>query len=329
MAIEEASGGKLELCIPNITGFSLSSPLNEEEIVKGSQLTFCTDDTDEQLFTAFVVVATVQKLGKQAVERYIKRVELKRFPSDVLISAARRLLVEVYGRDFGMTSAVEVRRFGVRPPPWPEPFVAAIPLPLVLEMGIVPIPSLTIGNRTKPGAYVERGWALLTRSLLYEFVKALYFRVIEERVEPLAKDLATMYNLPIVEPEKLGLRRVVIKMRSKDQTVATSLHEDPPCMKAIMEALKRGENLPHAARFAITTYLLKRGWDVEQIVDLFRNAPDFNEKITRYQVQHIAGRAGGRKEYNVPNCETMRQWGLCVANCGVKNPLQYLRRVKT
>ncbi|RFA97281.1 DNA primase large subunit PriL [Pyrobaculum aerophilum] len=104
---------------------------------------------------------------------------------------------------------------------------------------------------------------------------------------------------------------------------------DPPCMKAILDALKAGENLPHTARFAIATYLLHKGWEVEQIVDLFRTSPDFNEKITRYQVQHIAGQVGGRKEYAVPSCETMNSWGLCPTNlgCGVKNPLQYGRRV--
>jgi len=321
MAVEES------LCIPNVTRFS--SSLSEEEIIKGSQLTFCTDDTDEQLFTAFVVVAAYQKLGRQAIERYIKCVELKRLPPDILIYTAKRLLVEIYDNDFGVASATETKRIGIKPPLWPEPFIASVPLPLILEMGIVPMPSLSVGNRAKPGAYVERGWVLLTRSLLYEFVKALYFAVIEKRVEPLAKDLVTMYNLPIVEPEKLGLRRVVIKTRHVEgQKAVTTSHRDPPCMTAILEALKRGENLPHAARFAITTYLLKRGWDVEQIVELFRNAPDFNEKITRYQVQHIAGKVGGRKEYAVPNCETMRQWGLCVATCNVRNPLQYLKRVK-
>jgi DNA primase large subunit len=99
-------------------------------------------------------------------------------------------------------------------------------------------------------------------------------------------------------------------------------------MQAIMDAIKRGENVSHTARFAITAYLLKRGWGVDEVVELFRSSPDFNEKITRYQVQHIAGQVGGRKEYSVPNCETMRSWGLCPTNlgCGVRNPIQYGRR---
>ena len=310
-----------ELCIPNITKFS--SSVGEEDVVRGSKMAFCESENDELAFTAFIIVATAQRLGKQAVERYIKRVELKRLPPDVLISAARRLLVEIYDRDFGVAPASEARRLGIRPPPWPEPFVAVAPFPLVLEAGVVPMPSLQFSGRSRPGAYVERGLVLMTRTLLYEFVKSLYFIVVEKRVEPLARDLIAMYNLPNVEPEKLGLRRIVVKTRVAEGRVVNTPHGNPPCMTAILEALKRGENLPHTARFAIATYLLKRGWDVEQIVELFRNAPDFNEKITRYQVQHIAGRAGGRKEYNVPSCKTMKEWGLCVANCGIKSPLQY------
>jgi len=312
----------MELCIPDITHFSTS--LEADEIIRASQLTFCESESDTTAFTAYIIVASAQKLGRQAIEKYIKRVELKRLPPDVLLGAAKRLLVEIYDSDFGVVPASEARRLNIKPPPWPEPFVAMAPLPLVLEAGVVPMPSLQLGDRSRPGAYVERGWALLTRWMLYEFTKALYFKVIEERVEPLAKDLVAMYNLPIIEPERLGLRRVIVKTRpAKNQAATTTAHEDPPCMKAILDALKAGENLPHTARFAITTYLLKRGWDVEQIVDLFRNAPDFNEKITRYQVQHIAGKVGGRKEYAVPSCKTMREWGLCIANCGVKNPLQY------
>jgi len=315
----------MELCVPNVTHFSTS--LEVDEIIRASQLTFCESESDAVAFTAYIIVASAQKLGKQAVERYIKRVELKRLQPDALLSAARRLLVEIYDRDFGVAPAAEAKRLGIKPPPWPEPFVAVAPLPLVLEMGIVPIPSLQLGDKSRPGAYVEKGFVLMTRYVLYEFVKSLYFKAVEERVEPLAKDLVAMYNLPLVEPEKLGLKQFVVKMRpAKNQAVAVATHGDPPCMRAILDALKRGENLPHTARFAITTYLLKRGWDVEQIVDLFRNAPDFNEKITRYQVQHIAGRAGGRKEYAVPSCKTMREWGLCITNCGIKNPLEYGRK---
>lgn len=84
--------------------------------------------------------------------------------------------------------------------------------------------------------------------------------------------------------------------------------------------------MPHFVRFAPATFLIHAGWSVDQIVDLFRNAPDFDEKTTRYQVEHIAGRRGGGKRYDPPSCRRMRQEGLCVADCGVGHPLELLRR---
>jgi DNA primase large subunit len=107
----------------------------------------------------------------------------------------------------------------------------------------------------------------------------------------------------------------------------------PPCIKKIYDAMLKGENLSHHERFAIATFLIALGASTEYIVDLFRNLPDFNEKITRYQIEHLAGKKGSGKRYSPYNCENMRSRGLCVADCGVKHPLSYyyreLRKLKS
>lgn len=172
---------------------------------------------------------------------------------------------------------------------------------------------------------VVKGWVLLRIDELERILEEAY----EEKILKLAsrEDVGYIINT-LSKIEKISI--ILEKLRSyRPIAVRPATHgETPPCMAAIIDALKRGENLPHVARFAIVTYLLKIGWDVEQIVDLFRSSPDFNEKITRYQVMHIAGQVGGRKEYSVPSCETMNSWGLCPTNlgCRVKNPIQYGRQ---
>ncbi len=98
----------------------------------------------------------------------------------------------------------------------------------------------------------------------------------------------------------------------------------PPCMKLLLEKLKAGENLSHQERFTIAAFLARIGMDTEAILEYFKNAPDFNEKIARYQIEHIAGLRGSRKKYLPYSCETMRALNLCpVENpCkGGKNPL--------
>ncbi len=104
--------------------------------------------------------------------------------------------------------------------------------------------------------------------------------------------------------------RALAGMRRRDEVTSEEL---PPCISELVERVRAGENLTHQARFALVAHLLRHGWKESQIVDLFRALPDFKEKVTAYQVAHIAGR-----RYKPPSCEKMRDWGLCNADCGKK-----------
>ncbi len=84
----------------------------------------------------------------------------------------------------------------------------------------------------------------------------------------------------------------------------------PPCIRKMRRTLQKGENLSHAGRFALAAFLHRVGADTETIVDSYRGAPDFDESITRYQVEHITQRDGG-VGYEPPECETLRSHGLC------------------
>jgi DNA primase large subunit len=64
------------------------------------------------------------------------------------------------------------------------------------------------------------------------------------------------------------------------------------------------------------------------VIDVFKDRADYNEKIARYQVEHIAGMRGSRTKYKPPSCNKMKSYGLCVeggAKCPrkIKNPLNY------
>jgi len=84
----------------------------------------------------------------------------------------------------------------------------------------------------------------------------------------------------------------------------------PPCVRKMRRTLEAGENLSHAGRFALAAFLHRIGADRETIVDAFRGAPDFDESITRYQVEHITQHGGG-EGYRPPECATLRSHGLC------------------
>ncbi len=97
-----------------------------------------------------------------------------------------------------------------------------------------------------------------------------------------------------------------------------------PCMAKIVERARNGENLPHFARVAVASYLLKFGKSVDEVVEVFSNTPNFDEKIARYQVEFIA-----KKGYSPPSCQVMESYGLrlpecgCLSKGGPKNPLHY------
>ena len=103
----------------------------------------------------------------------------------------------------------------------------------------------------------------------------------------------------------------------------------PPCVTTALDMLKKGENLPHYGRFLLTTYLVNIGGSVEEIMSLYSRSPDFNERITKYQVEHIAGLRGGRVKYTCPSCRTLVTHSFCfrIKECNeIRNPLQFGRK---
>jgi DNA primase large subunit len=94
----------------------------------------------------------------------------------------------------------------------------------------------------------------------------------------------------------------------------------PPCIRKMQRTLQAGENLSHAGRFALASFLHKVGADFETIVDAYRGAPDFDESVTRYQVEHITHHDGGAG-YEPPECDTLRSHGLCAREGDPTAPL--------
>jgi DNA primase large subunit len=84
----------------------------------------------------------------------------------------------------------------------------------------------------------------------------------------------------------------------------------PPCIRQMRETLLKGENLSHAGRFALAAFLHRVGANPEFIVDSYRGAPDFDEGVTRYQVEHITRHDEG-KGYAPPACARLITDGLC------------------
>ena len=121
-------------------------------------------------------------------------------------------------------------------------------------------------------------------------------------------------------------RLVVLAKKFTVNTIVST--EYPPCIKHAIDVLESGENLSHSGRFMLGTYLLAKGQQVEQIAPLFKNAPDYNEKVTLYQLNHLAGKSS-TTQYTCPSCEKLKTQNLCFAipECdNIINPIQFGRK---
>ena len=103
----------------------------------------------------------------------------------------------------------------------------------------------------------------------------------------------------------------------------------PPCIEKLYKDILGGRNLAHQERFVLATYGLSVGMDVDQVVHLYSYTPNFNKKITTYQVTRLAGRGGTK--YSAASCSKMAEYQLrlphcpCNANKRIKHPLQFYK----
>ena len=84
-------------------------------------------------------------------------------------------------------------------------------------------------------------------------------------------------------------------------------HHSPPCIKAIWEKFKAHIEVDHHSRLVLLWYLMNKGYSKEEIIEIFKMLPDYDEEITKYQVDYAF-----RKQYKIPSCKKRREWGICV-----------------
>ncbi|MEM2111274.1 MAG: DNA primase large subunit PriL, partial [Candidatus Bathyarchaeia archaeon] len=161
--------------------------------------------------------------------------------------------------------------------------------------------------------FYEKEWKLINQTMLKGEVyltKQDVARLLQEEIRryielKLSSDVRSM--LPDGILERVDKLKQAYSGREK-QTPFEELPEEvindafPPCIRRLYNLAKSGGHLSHVGRFTLTSFLLRAGMEPSQVVDLFRVSSDFNERLTRYQVEHIAGGRGSRTKYIPPKC---------------------------
>ena len=165
-----------------------------------------------------------------------------------------------------------------------------------------------------------------TARLLSEEVR----RYIEKRLE--IKELPNLPPKIIETAEKiknLSIEKIgKTEMEGFPKTIIQTAF--PPCVKALYEAISAGRHLSHVGRFTLTSFLVNIGMSSEKVIELFKNFSDYSERMTRYQVEHIAGERGSRTRYTPPRCNTLQTHGVCTNMDDIckkiRHPLSYYRK---
>ena len=138
----------------------------------------------------------------------------------------------------------------------------------------------------------EREWKLINRRVVSGKVHLTSHETVRLVRKELDRHIFNKISLSS-SPEMIqGFEPYVQKLRTlakKFEVKTVESTEFPPCIKHAIEVLEKGENLSHSGRFLLATFLLNKGQTVEQIAPLFKNAPDYNPKVTLYQLKQLSG----------------------------------------
>ncbi len=95
----------------------------------------------------------------------------------------------------------------------------------------------------------------------------------------------------------------------------------PPCINALYADAASSHHLSHIGRFTLTSFMVNIGMTPEGLNELFKTFSDYNERLTRYQIEHIAGERGSGTKYTCPQCSVLQTHSVC------KNKDELCRRI--
>jgi len=189
--------------------------------------------------------------------------------------------------------------------------------------------------------FQAKGWKLVNRVVLNGEVyltKDDTARLLEEEVRvhiekklDIKEKIALPQNVADrVERLKQAFTKQKRKIKLEGFPKEVVVSAFPPCIKHMYDEITSGHHLSHIGRFTLTSFLTNIGMTAEEVINLYRSLSDFKERLTRYQVEHIAGGRGSRTKYIPPRCDTLRTHGVCTGMdeiCRrIRHPLAYYRR---
>lgn len=172
------------------------------------------------------------------------------------------------------------------------------------------------------GRPLEDGWVPVERDELLILVEgAIEDRVADELPLPVPADVA----------ESLEDEVAAVRAALDDHQFAHSFDEAvperfPPCMRALVDRIRDGEDVPAHSAFAAVGFLAAAGMTPPEIVEHFGPDAGIDDRTVARQIDRLVDDESGI-QYPPPSCETMQAYGDCVNRdevCDtISHPLEY------
>jgi DNA primase large subunit len=176
---------------------------------------------------------------------------------------------------------------------------------------------------------MDKGMVYLNKEKVVRLLQEEIKRRVEKRM-----DVSEIKNLPpeitVIAEELLKLAQEIMGQEIDEMPKVVVQAAFPPCINALYADAAQAHHLSHIGRFTLTSFMVNIGMTPEGLNEMFKTFSDYNERLTRYQIEHIAGERGSGTKYTCPQCSVLQTHSVCKNRdelCRrIYHPLQYYKR---
>ena len=167
---------------------------------------------------------------------------------------------------------------------------------------------------------LDKGRVYLNKEKVVRLLQEEVKHRVEKRI-----DASEIKNLPeeitAIAEDLMKLSQEIMGQEIEEMPKVVIQSAFPPCINALYADAAQSHHLSHIGRFTLTSFLVNIGMTPEGLNDMFKTFSDYNERLTRYQIEHIAGERGSGTKYTCPQCSVLQTHGVC------KNRDELCRRI--
>ncbi len=176
---------------------------------------------------------------------------------------------------------------------------------------------------------MDKGKVYLNRDKVIRLLQEEIKRRVEKQL-----DVSEIKNLPeeitAIAEGLMKLAQEIMGQEIEEMPKVVIQAAFPPCINALYADAAQSHHLSHIGRFTLTSFLVNIGMTPEGLNDMYKTFSDYNERLTRYQIEHIAGERGSGTKYTCPQCSVLQTHGVCknrdVLCHSIYHPLKYYQR---